>query len=118
MDLEKIAQDLLTEKRSDTDGLIIELDDMGRVLTYKKTDAGGKKPGRPSIWGVEKDGKIQWSISADEADAKGAIITKKQKTTIGSYVTPEEYVLISRYAASKGMTVGAYVRQVVLDSIK
>ena len=118
MDLDKLEYELLRYRQTQTPDLILELDDMGRVLTYKRTADGTKKPGRPSIWGVERDGRIQWSVTAAEAEAKSEVIAKKQKTTIGSYVTPDEYVLISRYAASLGMTVGAFTRKAVLDAVK
>lgn len=118
MDLERLENDLLRYRQAQTPDLILELDDMGRVLTYKKTADGGKKPGRPSIWGIANDGWIQWSVTPAEAEARSEAMTKKQKTTIGTYVTPEEYVLISRYAASLSMTVGAFTRKVVLDAVK
>ena len=101
------------------DGIKYEIDDKDRVIVTRVDKDGNKIPGRPSIWGFVMDNtRIKWAKSAEDFELDLKKMSKKEKTTIGTYVTPDEYELIQKAAASISLTAGSFVRQVAVKAAK
>ena len=117
MDLKAIENELKNSGTADTEGMKFVMKD-GKVLAGA-SEFTGSKGRRPSVWGTyDETGNISWLLSESAIEKRVAVNRKVVKTTIGTHVSEDEFVEISRLSDILGISRSKFCRDALQQKVK
>ena len=87
----------------------------GQILVRKRNGARLSLD-RPPVWGsCDESGNISWSFSVPEMESKLEKYSNGIKTTIGTHVSEDEFVEISRLCEILGITKSQFCHEALTE---
>ena len=115
--LKDVEKQLKENSNAVIEGVRLYLKD-GKVYA-QPVEKTGKVTCRPSVWGsVDDDKNIHWLHSEDALKKRVKINSNIVKTTVGTHVTGEEYVEITRLAELLGISRSQFCRDAILAKVE